>query len=103
MPFVSLVPFQDIDPAFQDIMRTYDREYGCSEFHALLQVRLRASGRTKFCAECGARLPQGCLRCGAENAPAAKFCAERGAPLNTHATAPAPETLPLRASGTNDP
>jgi hypothetical protein len=47
MPFVSLVPFQDIDPAFQDIMRTYDREYGCSEFHALLQVRLRASGRNE--------------------------------------------------------
>jgi hypothetical protein len=32
MPFVSLVPFEDIDPAFQEIMRTYDREYGGSEF-----------------------------------------------------------------------
>ena len=32
MPFVSLVPFENIDPAFQEIMRTYDREYAGSEF-----------------------------------------------------------------------
>ena len=32
MAFLSLVPFEDIDPGFQEIMRTYDREYAGSEF-----------------------------------------------------------------------
>ena len=32
MAYVSLVPFAEIDPAVQEIMRTYDKEYMGSDF-----------------------------------------------------------------------
>jgi hypothetical protein len=32
MAYVSLLPFDRIDPDVQEIMRTYDREYAGSEF-----------------------------------------------------------------------
>jgi len=32
MAYVSLVPFAQVDPGVQDIMRTYDKEYAGSEF-----------------------------------------------------------------------
>ena len=32
MAYVSLVPFTQIDPSVQDIMRTYDKEYMGSDF-----------------------------------------------------------------------
>ncbi len=32
MAYVSLVPFEQVDPKVQDVMRTYDREYAGSEF-----------------------------------------------------------------------
>ena len=32
MAYVSLVPFAQVDPGVQDIMRVYDKEYAGSEF-----------------------------------------------------------------------
>jgi class 3 adenylate cyclase len=53
---------------------------------------------TKFCAECGARLPQGCSHCGADNAPTAKFCGECGAQLRPSASDPVSKLPPVQTS-----
>jgi class 3 adenylate cyclase/tetratricopeptide (TPR) repeat protein len=50
---------------------------------------------SKFCGECGTKLPSGCATCGTQNAPTAKFCAECGTKLDRVAAttllqAPAP-------------
>jgi class 3 adenylate cyclase/tetratricopeptide (TPR) repeat protein len=57
---------------------------------------------SKFCGQCGTRLPLSCPQCGTLAAPGAKFCGECGSPLAPQATSaaamPAPSPAPPPAT-----
>jgi class 3 adenylate cyclase/tetratricopeptide (TPR) repeat protein len=50
---------------------------------------------TKFCGQCGAKLPAACSQCGTENPPNFRFCGGCGAPLGEPSVAPSPEPAQL--------